>query len=124
MGYKQYEFAKKIGISPSSLNLLEKGHNKPSRETIKKIVEATDCDPALFLLGEDKANIGTAEFAEKAASHLTFDDALFPQAVKAGEKDIRAEALQRIRKIFDLMEDEDVKTALEVMEALGRKRGK
>lgn len=42
-GYKQGEFAKKIGISPQTLNKIENGDTKnPSIETMKKISEILD----------------------------------------------------------------------------------
>ena len=52
-GLSQQEFAKKVGVSKSSVNMYERGEREPSLETLESIADYFNVDMD-FLLGKSK----------------------------------------------------------------------
>ena len=104
-GYTQKKFSEIIGISANAQSSLESGKSRPSFETLIKIINTTHCDPSWLLLGEVPASAAGA-------------------TGKVAGGSIRMEALNKIRVLLDFMPDGDVAVAVELIEALGRRRGK
>ncbi len=46
-------FAKKVGVSPSTITQIEKGNKEPSLETLRKIAKSLDTDVALLFATKD-----------------------------------------------------------------------
>ena len=51
-GISQYALAKAAGISKQAVNMLERGSNEPSWETVRKLARALRLDVTAFDVGE------------------------------------------------------------------------
>jgi DNA-binding XRE family transcriptional regulator len=51
-GISQYALAKAAGISKQAVNMLERGSNEPSWETVRKLARALKLDVTAFDVGE------------------------------------------------------------------------
>ncbi len=100
-GLTQKELAKIVGISESTIKMIETNKNNPSLELLPKLANALEVDPAELLKEdkEDKINSFTMELLEKLLREGLIDD---PNDIKKEELNLILTAvkmdLMRIKK--------------------------
>lgn len=109
------KFGEQIGVSKSAVNMLEKGTNTPSVQTIKAICRE-------FNVSEDWLRNGEGEMYNQLGEHEMIMQRLAKVQRATGDEKFNANFRERLASAILDMDDAGCEAMLKILEDMGYKR--